>query len=93
MQGISGDKKERIRELKLTAEHGHYLAYWLASVLRLLSEQFLERFHYGDAVRAPASSRFPSALLQQLGYQSGPSGLVGGPQAGAGIRVEVFVEE
>ena len=26
MQGISGDKEDGLQELKLTAEHGHYLA-------------------------------------------------------------------
>lgn len=31
-------------------------------------------------------------LLQQLGYESGPTGLVAGPDAGAVVTVKVFME-
>ena len=34
-----------------------------------------------------------AALLEELGYQAGPAGLVVGAQAGAGVAVEVFVEQ
>ena len=42
---------------------------------------------------ARAENLLFAALLEQLGYQAGPAGLVAGAEAGAVVAVEVFVEQ
>src|SRR5581483_3873536 len=39
------------------------------------------------------AAREAAALVEQLGHQRGPAGLVAGAQPGAGVAVEVLVEE
>src|SRR6185436_16040528 len=45
-----------------------------------------------DGSGASVPRRMGAALLQQLGDEAGPAGLVAGPHAPAVVAVEVFVE-
>ena len=61
----------------------------LASQLRPVARLFAA----APEVLLLALQRVLGVLLDQLGDQAGPPGLVAGAEAGAGVAIEIFVEQ